>query len=71
MPLAQVKIFEDERTGEQKRQLIEKITDSVTSVVDDKLREVTWVVIEEIKSGNWGVEGKALTLEDVKALLKA
>jgi 4-oxalocrotonate tautomerase len=71
MPLAQVKIFEDERTGEQKRQLIEKITGSVTSVVDDKLREVTWVVIEEIKSGNWGVGGKALTLEDVKALLKA
>jgi 4-oxalocrotonate tautomerase len=71
MPLVQVKIFENELTGEQKRQLIEKITDSVTSVVDDKLREVTWVVIEEIKSGNWGVGGKALTLEDVKALLRA
>jgi 4-oxalocrotonate tautomerase len=71
MPLVQVKIFENELTGEQKRQLIEKITNSVTSVVDDKLREVTWIIIEEIKSGNWGVGGKALTLEDVKALLRA
>lgn len=71
MPLVQVKVFENELTGEQKRQLIEKVTDSVTSVAGDKLREVTWVVIEEIKSGNWGVGGKALTLENVKALLRA
>ena len=71
MPLVQVKIFEDELTGKQKRQLIEKITDSVTAVAGHKLREVTWVVVEEVKSGNWGEGGKALTLEDVKALLRA
>ena len=31
------------------------------------MRGITWVVIEEVASGEWGVGGKALTTEDVKA----
>jgi 4-oxalocrotonate tautomerase len=29
---------------------------------------VTWTVIEEVKSGDWGIAGKPLTTADVKAL---
>jgi 4-oxalocrotonate tautomerase len=32
------------------------------------MREVTWVVVEEVKSGSWGIGGKALTSGDVKAM---
>ena len=28
----------------------------------------TWVVVEEVKSGFWGIGGKALTAGDVKAM---
>jgi 4-oxalocrotonate tautomerase len=29
---------------------------------------VTWAVIEEVKSGDWAIGGKALSTADVKAL---
>jgi len=32
------------------------------------MRQVTWVVVEEVKSGNWAIGGNPLTTEDVKAL---
>jgi 4-oxalocrotonate tautomerase len=32
------------------------------------MRAVTWVVIKEVKSGSWGIAGKALTTADVRAL---
>jgi 4-oxalocrotonate tautomerase len=32
------------------------------------MRPVTWVVVEEVKSGDWGIGGKPLTTADVKAL---
>lgn len=32
------------------------------------MRPVTWVVIEEVKSGDWGIGGSPLTTNDVKAL---
>jgi hypothetical protein len=31
-------------------------------------RPVTWVIVEEVKSGDWGIAGKPLTTSDVKAL---
>ena len=69
MPLIEVKVFEEELTGEQTKELILKITDAVTTVISEKLRDVTWVVINEVKSGNWGVGGKALGLQDIKKLI--
>jgi 4-oxalocrotonate tautomerase len=32
------------------------------------MRPVTWVVIEDVKSGQWGVGGNPLTTTDVKNL---
>jgi 4-oxalocrotonate tautomerase len=32
------------------------------------MRPVTWVVVEEVKSGDWGIGGKPLTTAAVKAL---
>jgi 4-oxalocrotonate tautomerase len=34
----------------------------------EHMRPVTWVVIEEVKNGDWGVGGKAFSCTDVKAL---
>jgi 4-oxalocrotonate tautomerase len=35
------------------------------------MRQVTWVVVEEVKSGDWGIGGQPLTTADVKALAAA
>ncbi|MBY8977903.1 4-oxalocrotonate tautomerase family protein [Rhodobacteraceae bacterium NNCM2] len=69
MPLVEIKVFKDELTDTQSRQLIAKITDAVTEVTSDRLRDVTWVIVNEVKDGHWGVGGDALGLPDVKRLM--
>lgn len=69
MPLVEVKVFKDELTPDQTCTLIQKITDAVTSVTSAKLRDVTWVIVSEVPSGNWGIGGTALGLDDVKKIL--
>lgn len=69
MPLVQVNVFEGEITPEQTTELIQRVTDAVTTVISPKVRDVTWVVVHEVKSGSWGVGGTALGLEDVQRVI--
>ena len=68
MPLVQVKVIEGVFSDAQKQAMIEKLTDAMVSIEGENLRQVTWVTIEDVKSGEWGVGGNALTTEAVKAL---
>ncbi len=68
MPLVTIKTFEGEQTGSQAADLIHDVTEAVIPFVSEKLRENTWVLIEEIKSGSWGIGGKPLGLSDVRAI---
>lgn len=69
MPFIEVKVFEDELDQQQKSKLIEGITSLVTDLTNEKMRDLTWVVINEVKSGNWGVAGNPVGLEDVKRIV--
>ncbi len=69
MPFVEVKVFEDELTPDQTHMLIQKITDAVTSVTSEKLKGATWVIVSEVPSGNWGIGGTALGLDDVKKMI--
>jgi 4-oxalocrotonate tautomerase len=44
------------------------VTEAVVPFVGEKLRENTWVLLEEIASGSWGIGGKAFGLADVRAI---
>ena len=68
MPLVQVKLIEGVFSQAQKQEIIKKLTDTMVSIEGENMRPVTWVVVEEVKSGEWGIGGKALTTADVKAL---
>lgn len=68
MPLVEIKVFEGELTKAQSQELIGKVTDVMVSFAGENLREATWVVVQEVKSGNWGVGGKALGLEDIRRI---
>ena len=68
MPLINVKIIEDVFSPEQKRQIVSKLTDAMVTIEGEAMRSVTWVVVEEVKSGDWGIAGRPLTTADVKAL---
>ncbi|HEY4261881.1 MAG TPA: 4-oxalocrotonate tautomerase family protein [Schlesneria sp.] len=68
MPLLNVKLIEGVFSHAQKQEMIRKLTDTMVSIEGENMRPVTWVVIEEVKSGEWGVGGKPLTTSDVQAL---
>jgi 4-oxalocrotonate tautomerase len=68
MPLATIKMIEGVFSGDEKRRMIEKVTQAMLSVEGENLRDYTVVILEEVKSGDWGVGGKALTTDDVKRL---
>jgi len=68
MPLIQVKVIEGVFTEAQKKEMIKKITDTMVSIEGEKLRQVTFVIVEEVKSGDWGIGGKAMTTADVKSI---
>jgi 4-oxalocrotonate tautomerase len=68
MPLIQVKLIEGVFSEIQKKEMIKKITDAMVSIEGENLRQVTFVIVEEVKSGEWGIGGKAMTTTDVKAL---
>ena len=68
MPLINVKLIEGVFDDVQKRAMIEKLTDAMVEIEGENMRGVTYVVIDEIKSGDWGVGGNALTTEAVHAL---
>jgi len=71
MPFLNVRVIEGVFTQAQKQEMIRKLTDTMVSIEGEAMRSVTWVVIDEVKSGDWGIGGKPLTTNDVKALAGA
>ena len=68
MPQVDLHLIKGVLNAEQKRQVIQKLTDAVASVAGENLRGATWVKIYEVNSGEWGIGGKPLTTEAVKEL---
>jgi 4-oxalocrotonate tautomerase len=68
MPLLNVKVIEGVFSDAQKHQIIEKLTDAMVSIEGENMRGVTWCVVEEVRSGDWGIGGKAVTTQDVRRL---
>ncbi len=68
MPLVNIRLIEGVFSQEKKRELLDKVTEAVVSVEGENMREVTTVIIDEVKSGDWAIGGKSLKTEDVQAL---
>lgn len=68
MPLINVRLIEGVFTAQQKKTIVERLTETMVGIEGESLRPVTWVVIEEVKSGDWAIGGKALTTQDVKLI---
>ena len=68
MPLVNVKMIEGVFTPMQKQEMVRKLTDTMVTIEGENLRSATVVILEEVKSGDWGIGGNPLTTSDVKAL---
>jgi 4-oxalocrotonate tautomerase len=68
IPLIQVKVVEGVFSQEQKQEMVKKLTGAMVSIEGENMRQVSWCIVEEVKSGDWGIAGNPLTTGDVKAL---
>jgi 4-oxalocrotonate tautomerase len=68
VPLVNVRLIEGVFTSAQKSEMIHKLTETMVEIEGESLRPVTWVIVEEVKSGDWGIGGNGLTTGDVLAL---
>lgn len=68
MPLIQVKVIEGVFDDAQKHAIVEGLTEAMVAVEGENMRPVTWVLVEEVRSGHWAIGGQALATADVKAM---
>lgn len=68
MPLVNVKVIEGVFSLEQKHDIVRNLTDAMVEIEGEAMRAVTWVVVEEVASGSWGIGGTPMHTADVKAL---
>ena len=62
-------VFNDSNiTPEQKQEMIARLTETMVEIEGEGMRGVTWAVIDEVQSGDWGIGGNGLTAADVHAL---
>lgn len=58
LPVTTIQVIEGVFTEEQKREMIEKVTEAEVEVEGEAMRDVTFVIIEEVKAENWAIGGK-------------
>ena len=68
MPLINVKLIEGVFDASQKQNIVRSLTDAMVAIEGEHLRPVTWVVVEEVKSGQWGIGGQPISTADVQAM---
>jgi 4-oxalocrotonate tautomerase len=66
--LIQVKVIKGVFTAQQKQEIIERLTDAMVEVEGEQMRQATWCIVEEVASGEWGIAGRTVTADDMRAL---
>lgn len=71
MPLVDVQVIEGVFDDAQKQEMIRRVTDAMVAIEGDAMRDVTWVRVLEVKSGQWAIGGNALTTQAVRQMATA
>ena len=71
MPFIDVKVMEGVLTTEQKQKIAQGFTDVFCDIVGSPARQVTWVAIQDVASGQWTMGGNPVTTEGVNELLRS
>ena len=68
MPFIHVRVVAGVFTAQQKREIVERLTEAMVGIQGEGMRQLTWCVVEEVPSGAWGIGGQAITADDVRAI---
>jgi 4-oxalocrotonate tautomerase len=69
MPYINCRVVEGVLSTDQKAEIAEQITETFVSVVGEPVRGLTWVVIDDMTSGQFTIGGRPVTTEGVKDIL--
>jgi 4-oxalocrotonate tautomerase len=68
MPLIDVHVIKNVFNADQKKEIIEKITNTMVEIEGETLRNVTWVRIRETNEGDWAIGGQQLTSDAIHSM---
>ncbi len=66
MPFVDIKVIEGVFSHDEKRGMVERVSEALIDVEGEGMRESTHVAITETPSGEWAIGGRPLTTDDVK-----
>ena len=69
MPYINCRVMEGVLSEDQKAEIAERITETFAAVVGEPVRGITWVVIDDISSGQFTIGGRPVTTEGVNEIL--
>jgi 4-oxalocrotonate tautomerase len=69
MPYINCRVMEGVLSEDQKAEIAERITETFASVVGEPVRGLTWVIIDDISSGQLTIAGRPVTTEGVQEVL--
>jgi 4-oxalocrotonate tautomerase len=70
MPFIQIKVVAGVFTAQQRREIVEQVTEALVTIAGEGMRQLTWCVVEEVPSGEWGIGGQSITADDVRAIAR-
>jgi 4-oxalocrotonate tautomerase len=68
MPFVEIKLIDGVFDTEEKAEMVRAVTEAMVSVEGEAMRGVTWVTVQDVASGKWGIGGKLMRAEDIKAV---
>ncbi len=71
MPYIEIKAIKGVFDRDEKTEMIQKVTEAVIEVGGEPLGDKTFVVVDEIESGDWGIGGHVPTAKDIRSLRTA
>ncbi len=60
MPLVTIKAPENVFTAQQRRAMINKVTEAMIEIEGEELRDKTWVIYEEVPADRWAIGGSLI-----------
>lgn len=69
MPYINCRVMEGVLSEDEKADIAEQITETFVSVLGEPVRGLTWVVIDDMASGQLTIGGRPITTEVVKDVL--
>jgi 4-oxalocrotonate tautomerase len=69
MPFINCRVMEGVLTEDQKAEIAERITETFATVAGEPVRGLTWVVIDDMSSGQFTIGGRPVTTEGVQEML--